>query len=340
MSEYNVKILQLRGEAYNNGVSLGERLRALQQRFEAVARPEINIDEMKSIYTAFAPHLLEEMYGAAEGMGCEAGKAFALLSGYDVPSIPAMGCSALMTDRYYVRNYDFTPDMYDGLFTLNETGDAYATAGYNLQGIGRHDGVNEHGLVAGLHFVSFDGYRKGLSPWVSVRFILEMCSTVDEASHMLKEIPHAACYNFSLGDALGNMAVVEASPSGVAVRMGESALGCVNHFEAQKDKNRQSIDHSLRRSRYIQSLSAGDLSHRQAFEMFKDVQSPLFFTDYDQWFGTLHTFSYNYEDSTIMTALAYGHTLQFSFREWIDGSDLSETLLSGRIERRESEPRA
>ncbi|MEK3731564.1 MULTISPECIES: C45 family peptidase [Paenibacillus] len=334
MSEFRVRILQLRDQAYNNGVRLGEAFRAVQQRFEAMVRPQIDFDEMKRIYTGFAPHLLEEIYGAAEGLGCGVAKASALLSGYDIPSIPAMGCSALITDRYYVRNYDFTPAIYDGLFTLNETGEAYASAGYNLQGIGRHDGVNEHGLAAGLHFVSFDGYRKGLSPWISVRFILEMCRDVDEASDMLKEIPHAACYNFSLGDAMGNMAVVEASPSGVTVRKGGVAMDCVNHFEEQKGKNRQSIEHSLRRSRYIQRLKTGDLSHRQAFEMFKDLQSPLFFTDYEQWFGTLHTFSYNYEESTIMTALARGNTLQFSFREWMDGRDLSEMHLSGRLERK------
>src|SRR5699024_11246032 len=81
-------------------------------------------------------------------------KAAALFSGYDMPKAEALGCSAMMTKKYYVRNYDFSPDLYDGLFSLIQPDTSFATAGYNLQILGRHDGVNQEGLVAGLHFRS------------------------------------------------------------------------------------------------------------------------------------------------------------------------------------------
>ncbi|RUU69994.1 carcinine hydrolase/isopenicillin-N N-acyltransferase family protein, partial [Mesorhizobium sp. M7A.F.Ca.MR.362.00.0.0] len=77
----------------------------------------------------------------------------------------------------YTRNYDFSPLLYDGIFSMIQTNSQYASAGYNLQLLGRHDGVNEKGLVIGLHFVSNEGYRKGVSPWVSCRIVLDNCST-------------------------------------------------------------------------------------------------------------------------------------------------------------------
>ncbi|MGW8823194.1 C45 family autoproteolytic acyltransferase/hydrolase [Paenibacillus lautus] len=335
MPEYKVNILQLREDNYHNGLKLGRSLRnqPILKAFEAATKLEIDTEQLKSIYNEFAPQLLTELEGLAEGLEMSFPKAAALLGGYDVPKIAAMGCSAMITASYYVRNYDFTPAFYDGYFTVAQADQGLATAGYNLQAIGRHDGVNEQGLAAGLHFVSFDGYETGLSPWVGVRMILESCSTAEEASYMLRHIPHAACYNFSIGDARGNMAVVEASPDQVIPRAGgEAAIACVNHYEALTGKNRPAIEHSLRRKRYLDSLDAERLTQTEAFGLFKDPKSPLFFTDYDDLFGTLHTFSYAFEDGRVMTSLAQGGVLDFSFREWIRGQDIPEAALTGHID--------
>src|SRR5699024_10392560 len=148
---------------------------------------------MKAIYSTFAPHLLEEIDGLAEGLGISHRKAAALFSGYDMPKTEALGCSVIMTEDYYVRNYDFSPDFYDGIFSMVQPGKTFATAGYNLQILGRHEGVNQKELVVGLHFVSNHGYKKGVSAWTAVRMVLDRCSTTSEAVNLLKEIPHAAC---------------------------------------------------------------------------------------------------------------------------------------------------
>ncbi|MGG4090418.1 C45 family autoproteolytic acyltransferase/hydolase [Paenibacillus lautus] len=335
MPDYTVHIMQLREDNYHNGLKLGRSLRnqPILKAFEAVTKPNIDTEQLKSIYNEFAPQLLSELEGLAEGLEMPFPKAAALLGGYDVPKIAAMGCSAMITPSYYVRNYDFTPAFYDGYFTAAQPEQGLATVGYNLQAIGRHDGVNEKGLAAGLHFVSFDGYRTGLSPWVGVRMILESCATVDEASYMLRHIPHAACYNFSIGDARGNMAVVEASPDQVITRAGgEAAIACVNHYEALTGKNRPSIEHSLGRKRYIDDLNATQLTQTEAFGLFKERESPLFFTDYDDLFGTLHTFSYAFEEGRVMTSLAQGSALDFSFRDWVEGKDIPAAELTGHID--------
>ncbi|MDX8342385.1 C45 family peptidase [Rossellomorea sp. YZS02] len=336
MSTFNVRILQLRGSSFQIGLQTGVELKntGILHVLNSITKQEIDYLSMKSIYTSFAPHLLEELEGLAEGLGISSKRAAALLSGYDVPKTEAMGCSTLMTSDYYVRNYDFSPDFYDGIFSCVQSDTALASAGYNLQVLGRHDGVNEKGLSMGLHFVSHQGYRKGVSPWAAIRMVLETCSSVEEAVTMLKEIPHSACYNFSLGDCDGKMAKVEAIPERVTVRSGEYFLSCVNHFQEDQmtSNNRPSIEGSIQRNKHLLSLKGKRWSHDQMFHHFKSEESPIFFTDYEQLFGTLHTFSYSYRDSRILTGIAGGRDiLDVNFQDWVNGKDILEERLSGFI---------
>ncbi|MGD6801824.1 C45 family autoproteolytic acyltransferase/hydrolase [Rossellomorea vietnamensis] len=337
MSNFEVKVLQTRGSSYHIGQKTADQVRDLSilNILRSITKQEINIEEMKAIYKTYAPHLLEELEGLSDGLGISFEKAAALFSGYDVPKTEAMGCSAFMTAEFYVRNYDFAPALYDGLFSLVQGGNVLASAGYNLQLIGRHDGLNEKGLAAGLHFVSYDSYTAGISAWTALRMVLDKCSSVEEAIHMLKELPHAACYNFSIGDEKGHRAVVEAAPEKVKVRKGEEAAVCVNHFEDKEllNKNRSSLEGSIQRRNHLMSLRNCNISHEQAFNHFRSQQSPVFFRDYDQLFGTLHTFSYGYKDSRIFTAIAQsGEVLDINFREWVSGKDVPINSMAGFIE--------
>ncbi|WP_417899646.1 C45 family peptidase [Bacillus haimaensis] len=330
-------VLQQRGTSFNIGVSLGKVLKHLPilKAMETVTKQEIDMEKMKSLYKTYAPHLLEELRGLSEGLELPFNKCAALFSGYDMPKVAAMGCSTLITKDFYVRNYDFSPVLYDGFFSLLQPENAYATAGYNLQAIGRHDGVNEHGLVAGLHFVSNDEYTEGLSAWTSIRMLLDTCQTVEDAIRLLEEIPHSASYNFSLGDEKGNMAVVEASPEKVRVRRDEVLLTCVNHFQMEElqEKNRAFIENSINRNRYMQGLKSGEFNHKEMFQNFSDKHSPIFFTDYENLFGTLHTFSYSFVDSRILTTIAQSNqVIEKDFKDWVGGNNLKETEMIGLIE--------
>lgn len=337
MSAFKVDVLQLRDTSFNLGVSLGNILkgRPIVNIIESVTKHEIEIERMNSLYSTFAPHLLDELRGLAEGLEMPFNKCAAMFSGYDMPKVAAMGCSSFITKDFYVRNYDFSPVLYDGLFSLLQPQEAYATAGYNLQAIGRHDGVNEHGLVAGLHFVSNEGYSEGLSAWSSIRLLLDTCTTVEEAIRLLGEIPHSACYNFSLGDGKGDMAVVEASPDTLLVRRDEELLTCVNHFQLEglQKKNRAFLENSIQRNKFMQGLKGGEFNQEEVFRIFSDKQSPIFFTDYENLFGTLHTFSYSFVDSKIITAIAQSdHAIAIDFKDWVMGNNLKETEWMGLIE--------
>ena len=338
MSQFTVEIMQLRKRPYEHGLAIGKKFKGnvMLEQLENLVKPEINVTDMKKLYRTFDPILLEEIEGIAEGLELNFSKTAALISGYDVPKTPALGCTTLCSKEFYVRNYDFGPELYDGVFTLyqNDKKDTFAHAGYNLQLIGRHDGVNENGLVAGLHFVSNEDYRVGISPWISVRMILDKCSSVDEAILLLKEIPHAACYNFSVADRNGNMAAIEASPKKVEVRWEEDWLSCVNHFQLEelREKNRSIIDGSLKREQYLNTMKNKCFTHNNMYSTFKDKHSPVFFTEYEQLFGTLHTFSYSFIDDRILTTVACGEKdLNVIFGEWVKGANVKEENLIGRI---------
>ncbi|OEH53840.1 peptidase C45 [Oceanobacillus sp. E9] len=339
MSEfYEVDIFQCRGSSFDIGYQIGEQLKnnKIVDVYKEKMKPTIDIANMESVFSTYAPHLIEELKGISEGLEISYKEAAAIFSGYDIPKMDAMGCSATITNDFYVRNYDFSPLLYDHIFSLVDSEVAYASAGYSQQVLGRLDGVNSEGLVMGLHFVSFKEFQNGISAWTAIRMVLDTCSSTSEAVDLLKVIPHAACYNFSIGDKSGDIAVVEASPNKVVMREDKSYLTCVNHFQNQDlhQKNRKYIEFSMKRNMHMQELNKKGFSEKQMFERFKDSHSPLFFKNYDDYFGTLHTFCYSFHDSKITTCLAKSeHVLSFYLDDWVNGKAISNTSMSGKIER-------
>jgi predicted choloylglycine hydrolase len=102
---------------------------------------------------------------------------------------------------------------------------------------------------------------------------------------------HAMRYNYSLLDAGGHAAVVEAAPAAFAVRRGEW-LACTNHFQsyAMKLYNRAHKS-SWTRLPPLETWADQNLPAGSMFEAFNASTSPAFFSNYDGGrSGTLHTF--------------------------------------------------
>ncbi|WP_050614544.1 C45 family autoproteolytic acyltransferase/hydolase [Bacillus testis] len=340
MEPLTVDIVQMRASLYEIGIRTGSLLKgkAVLDAYSQLLEDSLDAEEIKHVYKAFAPHLLEELEGLAEGTGFSVEKSLKLFGGYGLKKLPIMGCTAFMTAKSYVRNYDFSPALYDSLFSVIQHNKGFASAGYNQQGIGRLDGVNECGLAVGLHFVSFNGYKKGLSAWNTVRILLECCKSVEEAILLLQELPHAACYNFSLSDQKG-AAVAETCPEQIVIRQESRELGCFNMFESaeMKHRNKAGNDSSQCRKEFVETFKNSGMSTEECFRLFADLQKPLFFQEYTELFGTLHTIAYDRETSCFMTALAQAEdTFIFSMDDWKGGCDFSEARLAGMIEEREN----
>lgn len=99
------------------------------------------------------------------------------------------------------------------------------------------DGMNEHGLAAGLNFLLPNKIKPGLNAGFLVRYILERCCNVEEAISALKQLPISSTHNIVLADKSGEMAVVECSCEKVVVRKpnkDECFIGSANHFVTEE----------------------------------------------------------------------------------------------------------
>ncbi|MCJ8008527.1 C45 family autoproteolytic acyltransferase/hydrolase [Lederbergia wuyishanensis] len=289
-----IHTLPLSGSYYENGFDIGTLLKqskTMQIQFNELQKAyslQQNIDEIKEILSVYCPPLLEELQGIIDGSGFPEADILRLLAGYDMPQLAELGCTSFITSEFYVRNYDFSPKVYDGLFIENNT--VYGNSQFL---VGRLDGMNRDGLVVGLHFVNNEFYQKGFVCSTIVRIVLEMCKNVDEAIQLLKKLPHAACYNYSLLDRKGNFAVAEASPKDVQILTHPNELACVNKFQTKimEFYNRNWVGSSNDRLAALENATSMQ-TVEELHDWFSQTDSPLFYTDYDQYFGTLYTVSY------------------------------------------------
>ncbi|MGE5677796.1 MAG: C45 family autoproteolytic acyltransferase/hydrolase [Pseudomonadota bacterium] len=114
----------------------------------------------------------------------------------------------------------------EGGFSFNANTTAY---------VQMEDGVNEHGLAAGLTFVYPKLRKPGLNAGMLVRYILEKCRTTEEALVALKGLPIASAQTITLADKKGDIAVVECNPMKVVVikpEKGYRFVAAANNFNS------------------------------------------------------------------------------------------------------------
>ncbi len=258
-----------------------------------------------------------------------------LFGGYDIPSsIPGMGCSSIVNADFAVRNYDFSPLLYDKRLVVSQTNECFASVGHSLHVNGRHEGVNEKGLFIAFHFVNQDQAKLGLLASTIIRIVLDICTDTYEAIALLKALPHTWSYNFSIGDTNGRKAIVEASPTQIKVREGGSKLTCTNHFQHKDLLSLNRIDDytlSFHRLKTLEKKASDEPNMEEVVNWFGDPSADLFFNDYENFFGTLHTFAYSFKYNQVITTIARGDMLCFNWGDWLNKRDLLVEVLSGKL---------
>lgn len=336
MEELIVRVVDLVGSYYELGLKQSEEIKSSQflEQMDLLKELSTNSNSTKAqeILKAISTNLLEELRGLAEGLDIELDTIIRLYSGYDV-SFPTMGCTAYVNDGYYVRNYDFSPELYDARLVFSNPIDGYASVGFSQQVIGRLDGMNERGLVVGLHFVNNHDKEEGFIATTIVRMLLDQCGCIKEAIDLISIIPHGFCYNYSITDQSGRGVVVEASPQKQFVNFGNPLI-CTNHFESEalREKNRKEIQGSVKRKEYINSLLTKKLSPISVYRHFNDGNSPLFFKYYKEYFGTLHTVVYSPKDLSLIIGVGENsEPMMLSLRGYLDGTLSLPKVIKGRI---------
>ncbi|MBP2076372.1 C45 family autoproteolytic acyltransferase/hydolase [Oceanobacillus polygoni] len=322
----NVEVVYLKGNAYEAGITQG-----INQKLDAMLQQlllHVNVNNARKQLEMISPNFLRELTGLAAGMNIDLETAIRLYSGYDY-LLPKMGCTSYSEGSFYVRNYDFNDEVYDARFVCINPDNGYASIGFSQHIVGRLDGMNEKGLVIGLHFVNEKGGKEGFLATTICRLVLNQCATNEEAIALIKKVPHQYCYNYSIMDKSGEQIIVEASPDDQIVHH-ISPLVCTNHFESTvlADKNRKMVEGSRIRKQVLQTLNGNNLTAMAAYRFFNDEESPLFFTNYQEYFGTLHTVVYCPQNLTAIIGVGGNcEPYMLSFNEWLSGdADLPDVM--------------
>ncbi|MGQ0708655.1 MAG: C45 family autoproteolytic acyltransferase/hydrolase [Rhodoferax sp.] len=214
-----------------------------------------------------------------------------LLSLYCPPPSPS-GCSQAVWTRYtptLVRNYDYAPEYCEGRILKTRWHGTEVIASTDcLWGV--LDGMNEHGLAVSLAYGGKDAVAPGFGIAIILRYVLEFCTTVDEAVKVLRRVPAHMAYNVTVLDAYGQVRTVELTPySSPNVSFKPLA---VNHQGDYELTNYALFSNSYERQQFILGRLYDPLSSVESFVNAFEY-SPLYASNYAQGFGTLYTAIYN-----------------------------------------------
>ncbi|WP_221568319.1 hypothetical protein [Alkalihalobacillus sp. TS-13] len=132
MNEFVVDIHEFRDRSYTIGYEQGRLLDKKQLAvYETFTKESMDLEGAQTVLKAFAPHLLEEIHGLADGLRIPYDIAMRYFSGYDLPKLQAMGCSSIVTQDFMVRNYDFSPLIYDHQLVFAQSEETYGSVGYS-----------------------------------------------------------------------------------------------------------------------------------------------------------------------------------------------------------------
>ena len=237
-------VTQIKGTPRNCGRAYGEAFATAMLGF---CKQELRPDKRKLAYARtcwkhtlkHAPTSAQFVQGMAEGSHLSLDHAALLTLHEEIYHEPH--CTAFAATRGATRggktivamNWDWAPNLYPwaGLLKLSMQGSPRAAL-YHYPGIWASAGVNEHGLSlmwTGGGYLPKVAPLVGVPTYILIAEILRLKS-VDEAIVFLASVPIAGCFLFHLGDAQGNIAVVEAAAGKQFVDRTGDLLFRANHY--------------------------------------------------------------------------------------------------------------
>ena len=200
------------------------------------------------------------------------------------------GCSQAAVLRggpALVRNYDWDYRLFEGVVART------AYTGRRVLGMldclwGLLDGISEAGLAVSLTFGGRPEVGEGFGIPLVIRYVLEVCGTVDEAVQVLRRVPVHMSYNVTVLDQAGQWATVYLAPDRPA-RVTGQAVATNHQGEVEWEAYAAAIRSTERQSYLEELLSAG---HDVSEVVAACLRSPLYATRFHEGFGTLYTAEY------------------------------------------------
>jgi len=132
------------------------------------------------------------------------------------------------------QNWDWAQQLYPWSSLVRSRTDSMpATLTYAYPGLWASAGINEHGLSlvwTGAGYFPRIRPRVGVPTYALIAGILG-CRTCRDAIALIQRTPLAGCFIFFLGDAEGEVWLVEGLPGRIAAIPCDSVIGRANHYE-------------------------------------------------------------------------------------------------------------
>ena len=185
---------------------------AYRQWYQQAAQPT-SADQGRAALQQHMPELLSTYDPLCSQFGADPSAA-GFLSLYNPPAFRA-GCSQAAWrgegGPCLIRNYDFPASLCDRLLLHScWNGTRVIAMSDCLWGV--LDGLNEHGLAVSLAYGGRSKRGQGFAITLVLRYILEFCSTIDEAVTVLCRVPVHMPYNITLLDRHGHSRTVAICP--------------------------------------------------------------------------------------------------------------------------------
>ena len=226
-------------------------------------------------FEAFAPHLVEEIRGIAEGAGVAFATALLVnvraevagVTGVRAGSVQVEGCTAFAAgqgatargDVLIGQNQDQAPEMEAfGVVVRVRPEDGPPAVMATFGGLVGYPGLNGEGVAHVQNALANGAWRHALPHYPLKRVLLEQGS-VEGCLGVFDRAPLASCGNYVLADGRGRIVDVESTPDGYAVLEPEEGLLVhANHFRSDRFRPQErllkSLPNSAPRTARLQAL--------------------------------------------------------------------------------------
>ncbi len=215
-------------------------------------------------------------------------------------------CSQVVSSDSYgpflIRNYDLDP-------TLNElTVLRSAWRGKKVIGMvdglsGMSDGINEHGLAVSLSFGGRLVVGRGFGVPIIIRYLLEVCTDVQDAVEVLRLVPSHMSYNLTLTDRSGKSVTAFIAPD--RPPMFRSQNWATNHQLGVELSGHGRFSATLERAEVLQNTISGGVVDAESLKRIF-LSKPVFTTNYGQGFGTVFTSLYRPDTASLELLFSSG----------------------------------
>ena len=187
-----------------------------------------------------------------------------------------------------VRNYDYIANAFDAV-ALHTAWDGRQVVGTSDGLFGVVDGMNDAGLAVSLTFGGRQVVGDGFGVPLILRYVLQTCETVAEATKALARIPCHMSYNVTVLDAKRRYVTALMSPDrGTTIT---NAPVATNHQERVEWASHARFTATVERERFLLQRLTLHVDTQEKF-IGAFLKPPLYSTAFDQGFGTLYTAIY------------------------------------------------